>query len=254
MLEPGAVGSDAVHAHDVGLVLDGPRPEQGHPVLAAFRRPVRGHEEQIGVVRQLPELVRETEVVADEHRHPETRHLDGDEIGASAHVVLLTGVGEGMHLPVAVHGAVGPGQHERVRGSRVIGVVVGAHLRAGATHPDAVEGGLLGEERRRWSVLGFGLESGHMETEAGREGLGEEREPRSGLRGFGDARGESGEVGLPVTPDDVVLDTGNSDRGGPLAHASTSLSRPSRSTASSITSGRLQQAKRTRFRPRAGST
>ncbi len=93
-----------------------------------------------------------------------------------------------------------------------------------------------------------------MESEPGREGLGEQREARATARGLGDAGTESSEVGLAVSPHDVVLDTGDSEGRGRVAHASTSLSRPSRSTASLMTSGRLQQAKRTRFRLRAGST
>ena len=195
-------------------------------------------------MRQLPELVGEAEVVADEHAHPEAFDVDGHQFGAGAHVLFLAGVRERVDLAVAVRHAVGTGEHERVRGSLVVvGRAVG-DLGARPADPDAVLLGHLGEELRRRTALGL-AEVGLAEPEPGRERLGQHDQPGPRSGGRGDLRRQPLEVGVAVVPDDVVLDRGNSQR----AHGVTSESFDRRLTASSITSSRLQHANRTRCRP-----
>ncbi len=188
--------------------------------------------------RELPELVGEAQVVADEHRHPEAFDVDRDEFGAGPHVALLTGERERMDLAVAVLGAVGASQHEAVRRALIVGRRVGADLRARPTDPDTVLAGLVGEELRRRSTLGFGDQLGVAEAETGRERLGQQHQPGARVDGTGDHRREVLEVGGAIVPHDVVLHGCDAQR----AHGA---SPASRSTAASITSSRLQQAKRT---------
>ena len=109
-----AARADPVDADDVRLVLDRPRLQQRRPVQPSLRRPVGRARGSVGVVRQLPELVGEAQVVADEQADPQPLDVDGDELGAGADVLLLAGVGERVDLAVAVHGAVGTGEHEHV--------------------------------------------------------------------------------------------------------------------------------------------
>ena len=73
--------ADPVHADDVGLVLDRPGLEQHLPVQPALLGPVGRHEVDVGGRRQLPELVGEAQVVADERADPQPVDLDGDELG-----------------------------------------------------------------------------------------------------------------------------------------------------------------------------
>ena len=88
--------------------------------------------------------------------------------------------------------------------------------------------------------------SGRVEREPRREHLGEQHDAGAGRGRCGDHRGQPVEVRRPVVPHDVVLDGGDANR----RHGRNPSA--SRSTASSITSSRLQHANRTRCRPCSG--
>ena len=146
-----------VAAHDVGEVLDGSRLQQRHPVRASRLGPVGRHQVHVGLVGQPPELVGEAQVVADERADPHAVDLDRHQLVAGAEVLVLAAVAERMDLAVAVHRAVGPGQHEAVVRARV---AVVAELGTAAAHPHVVQRGLRLQELRRRPALGLGQIAG----------------------------------------------------------------------------------------------
>ena len=146
---------------------------------------------------------------ADLHRH---RLLPRPE------PLVLAGVGERVQLAVAVGGAVRAGQHEGVVGQLLPPPGLG-DLGARAAHPDAVLGGLVGEELRRRAALG--LPDARRHGEAGGERLGEQHQLGARADGPRHLRGQPLEVGVPVLPHDVVL-----HRGDPHASPPQPLARP----------------------------
>ena len=196
-----------VHADDVGLVLDGPRLQQRGPVASTGPRPVGRHEVAVGVLGELPELVGEPEVEAHEQAAPHAADLDGDELVTGGEVLVLTRVGERVHLRVPVHGAVGPGEHERVVGA---GFALAAFGQA-APDPGARLGGLVDEELRRRSVDGFARAVG-VHGEPAREHLRQQHQVgAAGCRGR-DAGRQAAVVGGRVLPGQVGLDPGDGQR------------------------------------------
>ena len=194
--------------------------------------------------RQRPELVGESQVVADEQAQPHPTHLDGDELGTGTHVPLLAGVGEGVDLAIPVHGAIGTGEHEHVGRSRIVGRRVRSDLGARPADPRARPlRGRREEVRRRPALLL--ADARRVEREAGRERLGQQDQTGATSGGRVDHRAEPGEVRIAVVPHDVVLDRGHPQHG----HAN-AFDR--RRAASSITGNCLQQAKRTMWRPNSG--
>ena len=128
---------------DVGLVLDRPGLQQRHPVVRRGLGPVGRHEVQVGGGGEPPELVGEAQVVADERADAHALDLDLHQAVAGAEVGVLAAEGERVDLVVAVHRAVGAGEHEAVRRPAVGGVAVGGDLGAAAAHPHPVLRGLL---------------------------------------------------------------------------------------------------------------
>ena len=89
----------------------------------AGRRPVGHHHVAIHARSQLPELVAEAQVVADERRYPEALHVEDDApFGTGRVVVVLPGVAEGVQLVVAGQGRpdrpAGTGSRPGPRGRR----------------------------------------------------------------------------------------------------------------------------------------
>ena len=210
-------------------------------MLPACLGPVGGHEVEVGVVGKVPEGLGEAQVVADEQRGPDAFDVDRDVLVAGPVALVLPGVGERVELVVVVRGAVG-GRNDEAVDREFAGDVERGD---GAGGPAAVAGGLAAQPFDARPV-GRLDDQVRGQRESGREHLGQHHQVRPPVGGLGDHPFEVGVVGVAVLPDHVVLDGGN------LHCAPPRVAR--RSTASVSTSGCLQNANRTRWRPAASSS
>ena len=224
-----------------------PGPQQRRPVQPSLGGPVGDDEVRVDVVGQRPELVGEAQVVADEQRAAQPVDLDGDEVGAGADVALLVGVGERMDLAVPVRRC--------RRGRRARTRSTGADRRRAppARSPDTSRR----PTRRAWSPsrtrnCDDGPPSGSAMSGESNENPVENVSVTSTTR-------------APLAAAPAIIGArcvevrrrgrarrcrAGRQRRGPLVMIANPAA--SRSTASSITSMRLQQANRTRCRPCSG--
>mgnify|MGYP003339966634 CR=1 FL=1 len=86
-------------------------------MLAPAHRPVGRHHVEVGPGGEGPELIGETQVVTHEERDADPFDLDLAEGPSGAEMLVFAAERERRDLVVAVHGAVGPGDHETVGGA-----------------------------------------------------------------------------------------------------------------------------------------
>ena len=106
--------ADTVDTAHVGLVLDRPRSQKGHPVLTTHAGPVGRNEIEVGVRGRIPEEVGEAQVVTDKWGDADTLDHDRFDRRAAVVVVGFAGKRERLGLGITVIFAVWPGEQEAV--------------------------------------------------------------------------------------------------------------------------------------------
>jgi len=96
------IAAGAVHADDIGKILDSARAEEGDPVIDPDDGPVRDHDKELSTERgRFTEWLGKAEVVTDERRDLPSIDFENDALFASGVVIGLMGEREGVAFAVA---------------------------------------------------------------------------------------------------------------------------------------------------------
>src|SRR5207237_975182 len=95
------IGAAPVDAHDVRLVLDRPRLQEGQPMLHAGKRPTGDHDHRLRPHRGgAPEMLGKTQVIADERSDPKALPVEALDRLAGGVVLGFLSQRERLHLVV----------------------------------------------------------------------------------------------------------------------------------------------------------
>ncbi len=196
-------GADPVDADQVRLVLHRSADEELLPVVATDFGPVGGDHEAVRRRCQLPELIGEPQVVADEERRAQSFDIDGEERIAPVVVGVFTGEGERVDLVVVM---LVSRRIVKVQTIPCSCLVVSSDAgRNRSACPHTVFGSHGVQELRRDAVDGFS-HAVRRHAEADAEHLGQHHKACAGGRRGGYLWLQSADGCGCVFPDDVVLD------------------------------------------------